>query len=299
MALPLRDDGPRRTVPWLTLGLIVANVVVFLFLQPASLQRGAADTNRLSATEDRELSEHAARWGAVPCEIRARESRGEGGGVRCTEDIDGPIVAGKSVWASLLTHMFLHGSLFHLIGNMLFLWIFGAAVEDRLGPGPFIGLYLLSGLAGTLVFAATAWGSAAPALGASGAVSGAMGAFVVLHARRRVLSITGPLPFMAVVLPAWALVGLYFATQFLTPDDAGIAWPAHVGGLVVGGLLALAGRAVVRDPARPRAIDGRGPDHRTWVVPASPPVEAGQGNALRADAGRAGAVHGNSLRTRR
>ena len=152
MAVPLRDDSPRRQVPWVVLALIALNVAVFLFLQPASLQQGRADTGSLTAEQDRELSEHFSAWGAVPCEIRALESRSDG--ARCTSDADRPIIEDKPVPGSLLTAMFLHGSLAHLAVNMLFLWVFGGAVEDRFGPGPFLGLYLLGGIAGTLTYVA-------------------------------------------------------------------------------------------------------------------------------------------------
>jgi len=271
MAVPLRDDSPRRQVPWVVLALIGLNVAVFLFLQPASLQRGAADTASLSAEQDRELSEHFSAWGAVPCEIRAMESRSDG--ARCTSDAARPIIDDKPVPLSLLSAMFLHGSLAHLALNMLFLWVFGAAVEDRFGPGPFLGLYLVGGVLGTLAYVAVNSGSAAPVVGASGAISAAMGAFLVIGPRRRILSFVAPLPLVVLTLPAWALLAPYLVSQLVTPDDTAVAWQAHVGGMVAGFVGALVLRRLVPAPGRPRRTpvpDGR-PDPATWTVPATPP----------------------------
>lgn len=273
MALPLRDDSPRRTVPWVVIALLAVNVAVFLFLQPASLQQGRADTSSLSAGQGRELSEHFATWGAVPCEVRALESRNDG--ARCTRDGDQPIIERKSVAASLLTAMFLHGSLAHLAVNMLFLWIFGAAVEDRFGPGPFLGLYLLGGVAGTLAYVAVQSGSAAPLVGASGAISAAMGAYLLVGFRRRVLSFVAPLPLVVLTLPAWAVLAPYLLSQLVTPADTAVAWQAHLGGMVAGFVLALGLRALVPAPGRSRRRR-RDPlatplDPTTWRLPAQPP----------------------------
>lgn len=274
MALPLRDDSPRRTVPWVVIALIAANVAVFLFLQPASLQQGRADTASMSGGQSRELSVHFSTWGAVPCEIRALESRNDG--ARCTSDVDQPIIERKSVVATLLTAMFLHGSLAHLAVNMLFLWVFGAAVEERFGPGPFLGLYLLGGVAGTLAYVAVQSGSAAPLVGASGAISAAMGAYLLVGFRRRVLSFVAPLPLVVLSLPAWALLGPYLVSQLVTPDDTAVAWQAHLGGMVAGFLLAVALRPLVTAPGRLRRRR-RDPlatplDPTAWHLPTRPPT---------------------------
>jgi len=274
MALPLRDDSPRPSIPWVVIGLIAANVAIFLFLQPASLQQGRADTASLSAEQGRELSEHFSAWGAVPCEIRVLESRSDG--ARCTSDADRPIIDRKPVPASLLTAMFLHGSLAHLGVNMLFLWVFGAAVEARFGPGPFLGLYLLGGVAGTLAYVAVESGSAAPLVGASGAISAAMGAYLLIGPRRRILSFVAPLPLVVVTLPAWALLAPYLVGQLVTPEDTAVAWQAHIGGMIAGFVLALVLRLVVPAPGSPRRRR-RDPldaplDPTSWTVPARPPT---------------------------
>jgi rhomboid family protein len=280
MALPLRDDSPRRTVPWVVLTLIGINVLVFLLLQPPSLQRGEADSGSLTRADDRELAEHYSAWGAVPCEITHLESRSDG--AHCTEDADRPIIDRKPVLASLITAMFLHGSLAHLIVNMLFLWVFGAAVEDRFGPGPFIGLYLGGGVLGTLTYVAFNTGSAAPLLGASGAISAAMGAYLLVGPRRRIFSLVAPIPLIAVTLPAWALLGPYLISQLVTPDDTAVAWQAHIGGMVAGFLIAIAVTIVLPEPgvtrwARRRRDTAVAPvDPATWTFPDRPPVSVDQ-----------------------
>lgn len=276
MAVPLRDESPQRQVPWTVLALIAVNVAVFLFLQPASLQRGRADTESLTVAQDRELSEHFSEWGAVPCEVRALESRSDG--ARCTSDADRPIIDGKPVVASLLTAMFLHGSLAHLGVNMLFLWVFGGAVEDRFGPGPFLGLYLVGGLAGTLTYVAVQGGSAAPLVGASGAIAAAMGAFLLIGPRRRILSFVAPLPLVVLALPAWALLGPFLVSQLVTPQDTAVAWQAHVGGMVAGFVLALVLRLFVAAPGQPRRRRSReqrdAADPSEWTMPAAPPSQS-------------------------
>ncbi len=275
MAVPLRDDSPRRQIPWVVLALIAVNVAVFLFLQPASLQQGRADTASLTREQGRELSEHFSSWGAVPCEVRALEARADG--ARCTSDADRPIIDGKPVLASLLTAMFLHGSLAHLAVNMLFLWVFGGALEDRFGPGPFLALYLIGGVAGTLTYVAVQSGSAAPLVGASGAVAAAMGAYLLIGPRRRILSFIAPLPLVVLALPAWALLGPFLISQLVTPEDTAVAWQAHVGGMVAGFLIAAVLRLFIAEPGQPRrrrrseALDAVDPS--TWTVGTSPPIQ--------------------------
>lgn len=275
MAVPVRDDDTRGSVPWIVLTLIALNVAVFLFLQPPALQRGGADTGHLNEQESRELAEHYSGWGAVPCEIRVMESRSDG--ARCTSDGEHPIIDRKPVPATLVTSLFLHGSIAHLLVNMLFLWVFGAAVEDRLGPGPFLGLYLLGGVAGTLVYVAVNPGSAAPIVGASGAISAVMGAYLLIGPRRRIVSVVAPFPLTLLTLPAWALLAPYVISQFFTPDDAEVAWQAHLGGMAAGFALAVILRSIGSLSARRRrrrSTDRVPLDPSTWVLPDRPPVDA-------------------------
>ena len=267
MALPLRDDTPTRTVPWLTLGLILVNVVVFLSLQPAVFQGGGTDRSDLDRSQETATIRYELQWGVVPCELSHGKPLSEG--IRCSGERTPVAPAdGKVVFLSLLTYMFIHGSLLHLAGNMLFLWVFGAAVEDRLGPVPFGLLYLATGVVAVLGEAAFHWHDAVPVLGASGAVAGLMGAYLVFRPRGRILSLV---LWTVVYVPAWVLLVLFFVTQFLTPDSDGVAWEAHAVGMAAGFLLALGLARIFPDPLAPVAAPPA-PSVAAWTFPAGPPA---------------------------
>ena len=135
-------------------------------------------------------------------------------------------------------------------------------------------LYLVGGILGTLTYVLANSGSAAPVIGASGAISAVMGAFLLIGPRRRLLTFVAPLPLVVLALPAWALLGPYLLSQVVTPDDAAVAWQAHVGGMVVGVLLAFA--LLLLDGINAHR-HGRSaappPDPTSWTVPDRPPVE--------------------------
>lgn len=243
MAVPLRDEERTRRFPWITLGLIVVNVIVFLFLQPSAFQTGSSsERSYLHELErEREGTEFALRYGAVACELWSGASLAEAPR-EC--DALSPAELGparpplaKSVYLALLTCMFLHGSIAHLAGNMLFLWVFGNNVEDSLGRLRYLLLYLLGGIVGTLAFAAANLRSGVPLIGASGAIAAAMGAYLALHPRGRILTAVATAAFQVVYVPAAVVLALFFVTQFFTPD-AQVAWEAHVGGMVAGFLAA-------------------------------------------------------------
>jgi hypothetical protein len=151
----------------------------------------------------------------------------------------------------LITCMFLHGGFLHILGNMWFLWIFGGAVEDRLGPVSYLFFYFICGIGSGLAQALFSWGSSLPSIGASGAISGVLGAYVVFFPASRILTLV-PLFvfFFTAQIPAIIFIGLWFVVQFLSglstlnaPRGAsmgGVAWWAHVGGFVLGALLAKA-----------------------------------------------------------
>jgi len=268
MALPLRDDTPTRHIPWVTFTLILVNVVVFLFLQPASLQGGGSDRNDLSHRQARAVDQFEYRWGVVPCEIARRQPLSSG--ITCNGLPAGSRPTGhKYVLLSLLTSMFIHGSILHLAGNMLFLWVFGAAVEDRIGPVPYLILYLLTGVIAVLGHAAFHWHDAVPVLGASGAIAGLMGAYLVFRPRGRVLSV---ILWTVVYVPAWALLGLFFVTQFLTPDSAGVAWEAHAVGMLAGFVFALGLARIFPDPLAPTAAAIAPVGSDPWTLPTGPPA---------------------------
>jgi rhomboid family protein len=213
--LPLRDNVPTRRFPVVTVALIVANVLVFVLYQRAGEGPGF-----LSSVNDLAFR---------PCEVE--ES--------CPTAGEGPLV-------TLFTSMFLHGDWLHLLGNMLFLWIFGNNVEDTLGRPRYIAFYVLGGVFAMATQAAVTIGfgdpadGAIPNLGASGAISAVLGAYFVLFPHGRVLTLI--LPVFIFPLPASLFLGIYFVMQalvgglsFLSPEQGGgVAYFAHIGGIVFG-----------------------------------------------------------------
>lgn len=153
----------------------------------------------------------------------------------------------------LFTSMFLHGGWMHLLGNMLFLWVFGGAVEETLGHFQYFIFYLVCGVGSALVHTAFNLGSRVPTIGASGAISGVMGAFIVLFPRARVTTVIPPLFFFTVKIPAYLMLGYWFLLQFFSgvaslgmTDQGGVAWWAHVGGFILGALLVAETRSKMR-----------------------------------------------------
>jgi membrane associated rhomboid family serine protease len=225
--IPLKDETPRRSTPVVTLLLIAANVAVFFY--QISLSPGARDA--LIET-----------YGLVPARIQYRLAGIHG-------------VSYGHAFGPLFTCMFLHGGWLHIIGNMWFLWIFGANVEDRFGPLKFLVVYLLCGIGSGISQVAFSWGSPIPSIGASGAISGILGAYLLFFPGSRILTLV-PLfiIWFTVRIPAFIFILLWFAVQFLsglgslgaTGTGGGVAWWAHVGGFVLGLLIALESRSASR-----------------------------------------------------
>jgi len=213
--IPLRDNVPTRHFPVVTLGLIAANVLVFVLYQDAGGNPGFT-------TSVNELAYH-------PCEIE-----------------DSCRQVGEDWPATIFSSLFLHAGWGHLLGNMLFLWIFGNNVEDSLGRLRFILFYVLGGLAATAAqtFVTLGWGSAQdaaiPNLGASGAISAVLGAYFLLHPHGRITTFV--LPFFLFQVPAMVFLGIYFLYQlliggyaFVHPEaGGGVAYFAHLGGIAFG-----------------------------------------------------------------
>ena len=213
--IPLRDNVPTRHFPVVTLGLIAANVLVFVLYQDAGSDPGF--TSSLN-----ELAYH-------PCEVE-----------------DSCRQVGEDWPATVFSSLFLHAGWGHLLGNMLFLWIFGNNVEDSLGRLRFILFYVLGGLAATAAqtFVTLGWGSAQdaaiPNLGASGAISAVLGAYFLLHPDGRITTLV--LPFFLFEIPAMVFLGIYFLYQlliggyaFVHPEaGGGVAYFAHIGGIAFG-----------------------------------------------------------------
>ncbi len=233
MLFPLKDLNPTRRFPVVTVGLIAANVLVFIY----ELTLGA----RLDA--------FVASFGMTPYEItRAADLSGAAIGVPIVH-APGPGV----IQMTLLTSMFIHGGFFHLFGNMLYLWIFGNNIEDLLGPVRFTIFYLLCGLAAAGAHILSSPGSVVPTVGASGAVSGVLGAYLVVHPRAKILTLVFLGFFIRVMLlPASLLLVFWFVIQIFSGvaslssgvHGSGVAWFAHVGGFLAGILLVklMAGR---------------------------------------------------------
>ncbi|MGQ9672610.1 MAG: rhomboid family intramembrane serine protease [Candidatus Aminicenantales bacterium] len=209
MFLPLRDENPTRRFPFITILILVLNILIFLF----------------QAFSPQGLDYYILRMGVIPYEITHFQT------LPHLPRIFPPL--------TLLASMFLHGSLFHLLGNMLFLWIFGNNVEDYLGPFRFIPFYILSGLAASLTQIAFHPNSQVPMIGASGAVAGVLGAYFILYPRARVLTLVFFFFFIRVVpIPAFYVLGFWFLAQVLNIGlGGGVAWFAHIGGFLTGIIL--------------------------------------------------------------
>jgi membrane associated rhomboid family serine protease len=222
--IPLRDANPTRRRPWLTLALIAANVAVFLLWEP------------IAGTQE-EQGRFFVCHGAIPEELTDLQPIPE-------------VVAlcgGKSVLVSILTSMFIHGGILHIAGNMLYLWVFGNNVEDRMGWPAFLLFYLAAGAVAAYAQALTDPSSQIPLVGASGAIAGTLGAYLVMFPHARVLTLVPIFFFLQVAeLPAWIVLGFWFVLQAfqgvggLAGDTGGVAWFAHIGGFVFGVLVAVA-----------------------------------------------------------
>ena len=244
MVFPIGDDNSDRTIfPWVTVGLIVINVLVFAFLQ------GMGTNERFTYA-----------FSTVPAEIASGEDKVT---PPHTEKVKTPAgtmevkVPGLqrtpgSVYLTLLTSMFMHGSIMHLLGNMWFLWIFGDNIEEDLGRGRYIAYYLLCGLLASLTHVVVSLGTDSaniPSLGASGAISGVMGGYLLLHPQRRVQVI---MVRVLTQVPGWVAVGIWFAFQVISSFEAlggsggGVAYGAHIGGFIAG--LALAKPLMIGRP---------------------------------------------------
>jgi membrane associated rhomboid family serine protease len=216
---PLKDENPTELTPFVTVALIVANVAVWLLVQGAGMGERFIDS--------------LCQFGAVPAEITG--AIGAGDAVRV-----GPYLcpAGGLTVSALVTSMFLHGSWMHLIGNMWFLWVFGNNIEDSMGHLRFVVFYLFTGLIAAGAHVATSLSSDVPMVGASGAISGVMGAYIVLYPRVRVYTLFFLVYIARVVaMPAFAMLGFWFGLQLLQgalDRGGGVAFMAHVGGFVAG-----------------------------------------------------------------
>jgi membrane associated rhomboid family serine protease len=267
MVIPLRDENPTRRTPIVTIAIIAVNLIVFFALQ---LPKESKPSDYIGGLT--EADEFNYEYAAIPCELRERRPLTASELVSQQCDVTAAFTGGvspqqkvfpdKNIWLAVLFSMFMHGSVLHVLGNMLFLWIFGNNVEDRLGPVWFLVFYLSMGVAAAAAHVAFNADSVAPLIGASGAIAGVMGAYIVWFPRARVLSLVPILFFFGFIeLPAAAVLGIWFVMQFFTNPNEGIAWLAHVGGFAAGAAVAFALRNVLPPaplgPPRPPPVWGR------------------------------------------
>ena len=230
--LPLKDDIPTRRFPILTVAIIVACIVIYLGFEQGTLG--------LSAEGEQRVVE----YGAVPYELThpGEECELREGADKLTCPGDGP--GDAPWWVTIFTSMFLHGSLLHLAGNLVFLWIFGNNIEDSMGRFRFVLFYLLGGIVALLAQVLIDPGAEVPTVGASGAIAGVLGGYAVLYPKARVITL---LLITIVTLPAVFVLGLWFLVQIFSGmselgqpvgGEGGVAYFAHIGGFVFG-LLAI------------------------------------------------------------
>jgi membrane associated rhomboid family serine protease len=211
---PYADDNPTSRKPVVTIAIIVVNVAVWIY----QLQHGVA----LSTLD----------YGAIPAWVLHHVRDGQlllpgGESVLLHQEVPWPL--------TVLTSMFMHGGWIHIIGNMWFFWIFGDNLEDRMGPLKFLLFYFLCGIfaAATQILASPT--SVMPMVGASGAIAGVMGGYVLLYPHARVRCFVFIFIIITTIrVPAWLMLGVWFASQFLIPTKSGVAFMAHIGGFAAG-----------------------------------------------------------------
>jgi membrane associated rhomboid family serine protease len=236
--IPLNDENPTERAPVVTVSIIVANTLFWFY----EVSRGIT----LSVLD----------YGAIPRWLLHGVTDGQ-------IDLPQGMVATlhqEAPWPlTIFTAMFAHGSWMHIIGNMWFLWIFGDNLEDRMGRFRFLIFYLLCGVLAAAAQIAATPDSMAPMVGASGAIAGVLGGYIVLYPTARVRCLWILIVFITTIrVPAWILLGVWFLSQFLTPSESGVAWVAHVGGFLAG--LLLVKLFVKADPPR---LD-RHPSYALW-----------------------------------
>jgi membrane associated rhomboid family serine protease len=228
VVIPLHDANPTRRRAYVTLLIIALNVVVYVALQPHGGGR-----------KEFEFPYH---YAAIPCEITQGEPLNiiELDTQTCRAESKGApeFFPKKNVWLAVLFSMFLHGSLLHIGGNMLFLWVFGNNVEDYLGKIGFIVFYLFAGAVAALAHIVYDPSSLTPVIGASGAIAGVMGMYLVLWPRARIIALVPFLAFIPLPIPAGIILVVWFGMQLLI-HESGVAWVAHVGGFAAGALIGL------------------------------------------------------------
>jgi membrane associated rhomboid family serine protease len=211
--IPLKDDNPTQTIPLVTIGLLTVNILVYIY--------------QLTLSPDG-LETFVFRYGAIP------------GRLIHPSGSDQAVFQNMPFGLTIFSSMFLHGGMFHLLGNMLYLWIFGNNVEDYLGHVKFLIFYLISGFFAAFIHTLSDLNSPIPMIGASGAIAGVLGAYLVLFPRANVSTLFIFIIFFKIIkVPAVLILGIWFLMQLLNAGTAGgsVAWFAHVGGFLTGVIL--------------------------------------------------------------
>ena len=240
---PLKDNIPTERTPFVTIAFIAINVIAYFLLQKGGILSGPTDSG-------------VVRYGAIPYELTHLGSECDAlfdpdGSARTRVVCEGidpvSVFDTPPTLLTIFTSMFMHGGILHLLGNMLFLWIFGNNVEDSMGRPRFIAFYLLGGVVALLAQTALNPDSPVPTIGASGAVAAVLGGYAVLYPRARVITLVFIIIFITLIeLPALLVLGLWFVLQLLygaaelgQPVGAvgGVAYFAHIGGFLFGMLL--------------------------------------------------------------
>ena len=244
---PFADAGARyRSFAPVTIGLIVLNCLVFLY----ELQTGGLGV--LTGGGSFQINLFFYKWGFIPSELaEGRDYQFLSGG----SDIASPV----PTWATVFSSMFIHGGFLHLAGNMLFLWVFGNSMEHHLGPVRFLLLYLVTGMAAVLSHMAIEPQSQVPLIGASGAVSGILGAYLLTFPRNRIRALIVMILITVIEVPAMWLLGGWFLWQLFQgltslglSNTVSVAFFAHVGGFAAGLLAVAAARVITRRPVLPQ-----------------------------------------------
>jgi membrane associated rhomboid family serine protease len=246
--IPLRDSIPTRRFPIVTVVIIVLNVVVFGYeiTRPPTTLPSYPEGVPVQVSG---FDEVTAEYGFVPCEVQDGCPQKDVAVLPTSSgsDVGHQVqLPAHPVWLTVFTAMFMHGGWLHIAGNMLFLWIFGNNVEDRMGWIGYPIFYIVAGIVAAATQFAVDPSSTVPVIGASGAIAGVMGAYLVLFPRARILGLIFIIP---VRIQAFWFLGFWFVLQFFTSPNSGVAWVAHVGGFIFGALVALPLRHHLR-PAR-------------------------------------------------
>jgi membrane associated rhomboid family serine protease len=249
--IPIRDDNPVKRFPIVTLAIIALNVLAFVVWQPTfGPEREQEQFFFCHAEIPWEVTHQTdlARGGTDAQQEIARQFQVDPGAAAGFQQELGKICGHKSWWEAIFVSMFLHGSWLHIGGNMLFLWIFGNNVEDKIGPLVYFAFYILAGIVASLAQLVIDLNSVIPNLGASGAIAGVLGAYIVMFPKRRVLTLVIFFFITFVYLPAYVMIGVWFLLQLFSGVTSlsnrvgaggGVAFFAHIGGFVFGALMAL------------------------------------------------------------